>query len=210
MNFFDTMLFISSAAKKTTDNKSVDSGIYRVFHDSVSFKDVRSLLYDIAKKAKYYVRIVSPSTDDRESAVLRLLKSNQIRIFRPLLMSLMHAKEREDLDSDGCIATLDYLYRFDAAYKLCGDGETNMHIALIRKYAFNIEAHYSDSSVQELKDNPPDKLPSEEELVKIIQTLGWSHGGELTKGIGRKKMPPCVGVARGNEAGYTWYSRLHY
>lgn len=174
-------------SEKANRNKSADNGVYRVFCDSVNPKDTRSLLYDIAKKADYYARIVSPSTDDRESEVLLFFKSKRVRIFRPLLMSLMHAKEREDLDSDGYISILDYLYRFYAAYKLCGDGETNMLTGLIRKYAFNIETNYSDSLVRELKDSLRDKLPSEEGFVKIIQTIGWSHKWGAYKGDRAKK-----------------------
>lgn len=96
-------------------------GAYKKIRDFTDPKKAADLLYDLRLKAGYYAEIVEPTSDDRNAEILSFLRTHNVRVFRPLLMSLMHAREIEQLTSEQYDDAIGFIYRFYICYKIIGE-----------------------------------------------------------------------------------------
>lgn len=155
--------------------KNKNDKIYKTIRDASNPQDARNLLYDIQKKAGYYAHISNPDEKEADYSYLRFFVSNRVRVLRPLLISLMHCRDREDISSDEYIEALDYIYKFYVVFKIVGGMESNSLTGTIRKYSHSIETAFNEKSIYEMKEALKAKLPAKESFCSSLHTLGWSH-----------------------------------
>lgn len=154
-------------------------GAYKKIRDFTDPKKAADLLYDIRLKAGYYAEIVEPTSDDRNAEILSFLRTHNVRVFRPLLMSLMHAREIEQLTSEQYDDAIGFIYRFYICYKIIGGMESNHLSDSIVKHSYAIELNCTQQVLDEWKNSFNEKLPSEETFRINLLSLGWSHSWPL-------------------------------
>lgn len=151
-------------------------GVYRRIRDYTDPHKAQDLLDDLRCKADYYSRIVNPSTGSIEGDILSFFKAHRVQVFRPLIMSLMHRLDLEDISLQEYEASLDFIYKFYICYKTVGGLESNQLTDSITKYAFAIEKSFKeDETLLEWRKSFLAKLPSAESFAKRFVALGWSH-----------------------------------
>lgn len=154
-------------------------GAYKKIRDFADPKRTLDLLYDLRLKAGYYAEIVEPTTNDRSAEILGFLRAHNVRVFRPLLMSLMHAHEMERLTDGQYGEAIDFIYRFYICYKTIGGMESNHLTDSIVKHSYAIELNCTQQALDEWKRSFNDKLPSKETYRTNLLSLGWSHSWPL-------------------------------
>lgn len=151
-------------------------GVYRKIRDYTDPHKAQDLLDDLRCKADYYSRIVSPAAESAEGDTLSFFRAHRVQVFRPLIMSLMHRLDLEDISQQEYEASLDFIYKFYICYKTIGDLESNQLTNSITKHAFAIERSFKGSdTIAEWKTSFLAKLPSSESFTKRFMALGWSH-----------------------------------
>jgi len=150
-------------------------GAYKKIRDYTDPKTAADLLYDLRQKADYYAEIINPTTQDHNAEILSFLKAHNVRVFRPLLMSLMHAHDLERINDDEYNDALEFIYRFYICYKIIGGMESNHLTDSIVKHSFAIEINCTEEAINEWKKSFREKLPSRETYKTNLRALGWSH-----------------------------------
>lgn len=151
-------------------------GVYRRIRDYTDPHKAQGLLDDLRCKADYYSRIVNPSAGSVEGDILSFFKAHRVQVFRPLIMSLMHRLDLEDISRREYEASLDFVYKFYICYKTVGGLESNQLTDSITKYAFAIEKSFrAEETLPEWRKSFLAKLPSAESFAKRFIALGWSH-----------------------------------
>lgn len=151
-------------------------GVYSKIRDFTDPKRANELLSDLHLKARYYDRIVNPTSLDAEGRVLCFFKTHNVQVFRPLIMSLMHLLDVESISRDEYDESLDFIYRFYVCYKVIGGLESNQLTDTIGKHAYALERTYRDvETLKAWKESFLEKLPAKETFVKRLSALGWSH-----------------------------------
>ena len=179
MNAFLRHYAIQCCRFSSTDKE----GVYRKIRDYSDSHKTQELLDDIRCKADYYARIMNPKTDSYEGTILSFFKSHNVRVFRPLLLSLMHRLDVEDITQQEYDDSLNFIYKFYICYKTVGGLESSQIIDLITKYAFAVEKTFKqDETLRSWRSSFVSKLPSAESFAKRFAALGWSHSFQLYKG----------------------------
>ncbi|MDO4499166.1 MAG: DUF262 domain-containing HNH endonuclease family protein [Coriobacteriaceae bacterium] len=174
------------AIHKFEFGKNKNDEVYKTIRDASDPNNVKSLLFDIQRKAEYYAHITSSAEGDIDHDVLRFFVSNRVRVFRPLLISLMHCKDREDLSEEEYLDALEFIHKFYIVYKTIGGMESNSLMGTIRKHAFAIKSDFKDISIAEMKKALKGKLPTLEAFCIGLQSLGWSHKWDFYSGSKNK------------------------
>lgn len=154
-------------------------GPYKKIRDFADPAKASDLLFDLKKKAEYYAEILAPTTNDRSAEILLFLKAHNVRVFRPLLMSLMHCRDREQISSQEYCDSLEFIYKFYICYKVVGGMESNHLTDSIVKHSYSLETNYSPEAVEEWRSSFRKKLPSIEAFKTSLGALGWSHQWSL-------------------------------
>lgn len=157
-------------------------GAYKKIRDFTDPKTAAELLYDLRLKADFYAEITDPTTNDRNAFIFSFLKAHNVRVFRPLLMSLMHAHEMERLSDSAYNDAVEFIYRFYICYKIIGGMESNHLTDSIVKHSYAIELNCTEDAIDEWKASFNNKLPSEETYRNSLLSLGWSHVWPLYSG----------------------------
>lgn len=150
-------------------------GPYKKIRDSADPVKASELLFDLKKKAEYYAEIVTPTTGDRNAEILLFFKAHNVKVFRPLLMSLMHCRDREQISLQEYSDSLEFIYRFYICYKVVGGMESNHLTDSIGKHSYLLEKECSPEVIEEWRKSFGSKLPSIEAFKTSLSALGWSH-----------------------------------
>lgn len=151
-------------------------GVYRKIRDYTDPRTTQELLDDLRCKADYYARIVNPVTGTFEGDKLAFLRAHRVQVFRPLIMSLMHRLDLEDITQEEYNSSLDFIYKFYICYKTIGGLESNHLTDSITKYSFAIEKSFKKGeTLEEWRRSFVEKLPSIDSFTKRFFALGWSH-----------------------------------
>lgn len=150
-------------------------GPYKKIRDFTDPKKAADLLFDLKRKADYYAEIVNPTTNDRTAEIFAFLKTHNVRVFRPLLMSLIHAHELESISDDEYGDAIEFIYRFYVCYKTIGGMESNHLTDSIVKHSYAIELNCTQQAMDDWRRSFNEKLPSKETYRTGLLSLGWSH-----------------------------------
>lgn len=155
---------------------SKDKDVYKKIRDTTDPHKAQALLDDLQLKSRSYRRFLNPPDNTYEGIVLSYFKQHRVQVFRPLILSLMHRADVEDIDESTYEDALRFIYQFYVCDKVIGGYESNHLTDSIAKHAFAIEKHFdADETLQAWRASFREKLPSEESFNKSFLALGWSH-----------------------------------
>ena len=182
-----------------TDKQELRQNPYRNIRLNCKKEDVNELLLDITQKANYYYKIINPATSTGERAcseiekrVFSFFKAHRQEQVRPLLLSLMHQRQKEALSEEGYNNALLFLYRFVICYTVVGEEKSNKIRDIILKYAPKIEHSDSSNNIQELERELRDKIPGEQFFLTAFQNLGYSNHTAIFSTETKKKKVQIV------------------
>lgn len=150
-------------------------GIYKKIRDFTDPRDASTLLYDMNLKASYYREILSSGPDSVDGALFAFFRSQRVKVYRPLLLSLMHRREEGVIGDEEYAGTMRFLRAFYICHKVIGGLESNQLTDSIAKHAYDLEMTYKPSSLDSWKDSFRRKLPTASAMRDSLMTLGWSH-----------------------------------
>lgn len=162
--------------------KGDKEGPYKKIRDFTNPEKASELLYDLQKKAGYYSEILNPSTGNEDSKILMFFKAQNVKVFRPLFMSLMHCRELETITEKDYEEALEFLYRFYVCYKIIGGLESANLVDSIARHSYSLETKGSKETLDEWKASFSEKLPSRASFESCLSALGWSNRWDLYKG----------------------------
>lgn len=156
------------------------------------------LYNDIKLKSEYYEKLIHPTPGKEgncssvEYEIFDFFRVKRFEQFRPILLSLMHQKEKEVLDIGKYELTLKYIYNFFVCYTVIGEEKSNKLEDVVFKYAKILEESYSDNVLQEFANSLKGKLPGYEWFLNAFKNIGWSKHYGLYTGEKNKKRVQVV------------------
>lgn len=78
-------------------------------------------------------------------------KAQNVKVFRPLFMSLMHCRELETITEKDYEEALEFLYRFYVCYKIIGGLESANLVDSIARHSYSLETKGSKETLDEWK-----------------------------------------------------------
>ncbi len=171
---------------------------YQAIQKNSRGREIGSLYNDIKLKSEYYEKLVHPTMGDNgncspiEFEIFDFFRVKRFEQFRPILLSLMHQKEKEALDVQKYELTLKYIYNFFVCYTVIGEEKSNKLEDVVFKYAKILEDRYSDDLLQEFANNLKGKIPSYEWFLNAFKNVGWSKHFGLYTGDKNKKRVQVV------------------
>ncbi len=160
--------------------------VYKEIRDLSDPRDAEDLLYDLRRKASYYREITDPDSEQKDGKVFAFFKSQRVRVYRPLLLSLMHRREAEDIDQDTYVKSMRFLRVFHVCHKVIGGLDSNQLTASIAKHSHEIEMAYKESSLDSWIESFKRKLPNKDQTRDALLTLGWSNRWDRYEGTANK------------------------
>lgn len=166
---------------------------YDKIKKEVPINEVNQLFADLQKKANFYRKIVTPSLGEggncteSEYYVFKFLLSNRGVLFRPILLSLMNRRNRNDITENIYNKILYFIKYYFVCYNLIGRETSNKISELVQKHATKLETDYSSESLQTFICDMVSKLPTEDEFKRHFKTLGWSHVHDYYKESATKR-----------------------
>ena len=169
------------------------SSPYQAIQQVTRGQDIATLFDDIVLKSEYYAKIIHPSKGEdgncteTEFVIFDFFRAKRFEQFRPILLSLIHQKELENLSAERYELTLKYIYNFFVCYTIIGEEKSNKLEDVVIKYARLFEENFSDDLLQEFANNLKRKLPSFDWFQNAFMNVGWSDHHDLYKGEKNKK-----------------------
>lgn len=166
--------------RNRTQNGISDYQIIRLANKGLPTQE---LLVDICKKAAYYTKLTNPHIGDEpnctetEYMVYSFFKKRRHEQIRPVLLSLIHQKERKNLSDNMYEETILFLYDFFICYNIIGQENSNKITNIIYEMAYELENNFSDTVLQHFIAKLNSKLPNKENFVNAFSLVGWSHHG---------------------------------
>lgn len=158
------------------NDKKKGMTVYKSIQSATKGRRVNELLDDIRIKSIYYARILTPSIEDRtEFDILTFFRRNRVEQFRPLILSLMHQYQDENIDEEKYHSTLTFLYIFFISYKIIGEENSNKLSDTVYKYAYQIENDFSADKIDECISSLRDKLPTLASFTNSFKNIGYSN-----------------------------------
>ncbi len=166
---------------------------YQAIQKNSRGKQIGDLYNDIKLKSEYYEKLIHPTTGNEgncslvEYEIFDFFRVKRFEQFRPILLSLIHQKEREVLDIQKYELALKYIYNFFVCYTVIGEEKSNKLEDVVFKYAKILEENYSDDLLQEFANNLKNKIPGDEWFLNAFKNIGWSKHFGLYTGERNKK-----------------------
>lgn len=171
---------------------------YQAIQKNSRGKQIGDLYNDIKLKSEYYEKLIHPTLgkegncNQLEYEIFKFFKAKRFEQFRPILLSLMHQKEKEVLDDQKYELALKYIYNFFVCYTVIGEEKSNKLEDVVFKYAKILEENYSDDLLQEFANNLKGKIPSYGWFLNAFKNIGWSKHFGLYEGEKNKKRVQVV------------------
>ena len=165
---------------------NIQEGIsdYKIIQRANKGIPTQDLLYDLQLKSRYYERLVNPSLSgenancsELEYMVYSFFKKRRHEQIRPILLSLIHQKERNILDIKKYEEIILFLYDFVVCYNIIGQGNSNKITNIVYAMAKELENNYSDGLLQKFVSELNEKLPEKDSFYNAFSLVGWSHHG---------------------------------
>ena len=173
---------------KFGDTRDKYSSPYNAIQKNYRGKNVSELLDDIKLKSEYYKKIIHPTIGEDgnctqiEYKVFMFFKAKKFEQFRPIILSLIHQKELERIDSTKYELALKYIYNFFVCYTIIGEEKSNKLEDVVFTYAPLLENEYSDEKLQEFANSLKRKIPGLDWFTNAFKNIGWSNHHDLYKG----------------------------
>lgn len=162
--------------------------IFRILQRAYPKDKVGALMRDIMLKAHYYHTIISPhksgenkNCSEMEYKVFSFFKEKRAEQFRPILLSLMDKKEKNQLSFEKYENALRFLYSFYVCYNIIGEEKSNKLEDVVCKYAPILENNFNEQELDNFINSIKKKIPSLQVFIERFKTLGWSNHNDFYK-----------------------------
>lgn len=156
--------------------------IYEEIKSNTKLSEVNALLDDILLKARYYEKLINPTTGDEnancskvEYEVFNFFNIKRAEQFRPIILSLIHHKENGDISEEKYNTYLLFMYNFFVCYNIIGEDKSNKLEDVVYKHAPILENMYTEDNCKQMLDSLLKRLPNKETFSKSLVNLGWSN-----------------------------------
>lgn len=167
---------------KIDGNDRKDS--YKAIKKYVKANDIEPFYVDFIQKAQYYSKIYNPVLIDGdgnevcskfEYSIFHFLKSKRQEQFRPVILSLMHQKDLENLSKNNYDKALSFIRKFFICYTLIGKEKSNTITYLISDYAQKLEKEYTDTLLDDFFASFKSRIPNKDWFKNAFSSIGYSH-----------------------------------
>lgn len=161
---------------------------YQTIQKATKGQDIGALFDDIKLKSEYYAKLINPSKGEggncteEEFRVFDFFRKKRFEQFRPVLLSLIHQKNKEKITDEDYMLALKYVYNFFVCYSIIGEEKSNKLEDTVFKYAPLLENNYSKQVLQEFANSLKSRLPGYEWFLNSFKNIGWSNHYDLYKG----------------------------
>ena len=162
---------------------------YRIIQKATKGNNIYSLLKDIELKATYYTKFIKPCSvgensncSKLEEEIFSFFRKKKFEQFRPVLLSLIHQFELENISEADYENMLKYIYHFFVCYNVIGAENSNKMEDVVYKYAKILEDDCSKDNLQTLAQTMKNKIPSYEWFFNTFKTIGWSKKDNVYSG----------------------------
>ena len=156
--------------------------IYEEIKYNTNLNEVNTLLDDILLKARYYEKLINPTFGDRnancsrvEYEVFNFFNVKRAEQFRPIILSLIHHKEINNISDEQYNKYLLFMYNFFVCYNIIGEDKSNKLEDVVYKYAPMLEKDCTEENCKQMLDSLLKRLPNKETFSKNLVNLGWSN-----------------------------------
>lgn len=158
------------------NDKKQSISVYKSLQNATRGRNVDKLLDDIKLKSDYYESILNQTNClPKEARIFAFFKAKRVAVFRPVLLSLKHLLSLERISEDRYLSILEFLYNFFICYKIIGQENSNVLSDTVYKYAYMLEANFSDGGLDEFINNLRGKFPTLASFSNSFRNLGYSH-----------------------------------
>lgn len=162
---------------------------YRIIQKNTKGKDIALLLKDISLKASYYQKFISPNVtvdnsncSELENEIFTFLKKKKSEQFRPILLSVVHQYELENMSQTDYENILKFIYNFFVCYNVIGMENSNKLEDIVYKHAKMLEDDYSKDKLISLTTSLKNKIPSFDWFKNAFYNVGWSKQDNIFAG----------------------------
>lgn len=148
--------------------------------------NTKELLYDLKKKSDYYYKMINPQNNCKsesvEFQVFDFFRKKRQEQLRPILLSIIHQKEQNNISEKIYKKILMFLYNYYVCYNIIGEENSNKLTNVVYKYAEIIENNYSQDNLISFTEELKNKLPNEEQFINAFKNIGYSKYGGFYEG----------------------------
>ena len=158
------------------------SSIYKIIFEGTHKEgNINALFEDIVLKTKYYLSILECNDLflDVEKKVFQFFKDKKAEQFRPIILSLMHQKDLQNITDEEYASLIEFIYVFYICYNIIGEEKSNKLEEPIYKYAPILENDYSKNEINNFKVSLAKRLTSRDVFIGIFKNIGWSNHTEF-------------------------------
>ncbi len=181
--------FIKHYTTHRFGNSPSKENAYRIIQKATKGENMNELLKDIALKAKYYHKFLKPNSvgedancTSLEEEIFKFFKKKKFEQFRPILLSLIHQHELENITNTDYDNMIKYIYNFFVCYNVIGAEQSNKMEDIVYKYAKILEQDYSKENLKNLARSMKNKIPSYEWFLNEFKNIGWSKKDNIYSG----------------------------
>ncbi len=162
---------------------------YKIIQDRNRGNDTKLLLRDLARKAEYYLKLVSPikngenqNCSEVEFRIYSFFKKKRQKQMRPVLLSLITKVSEGKITTEKYEKTIIFLYNYYVCYNIIGEESSNRLTDTVNKFAALINKDSSDAILDRFIDEMRKKLPTEKMFINSFKNVGWSHHDNIYSG----------------------------
>ena len=181
--------FIKHYTTHKFGNSAHKESSYRIIQKSTKGENINALLKDIALKSTYYHKFLKPCSKGEEAnctcleeEIFNFFKKKKFEQFRPILLSLIHQYELEQITTIEYENMIKYIYNFFVCYNVIGSENSNKMEDIVYKYAKVLELEYSKENLKKLAVSMKNKIPSYEWFLNAFKNIGWSKKDNIYSG----------------------------
>lgn len=186
------------ATHRFGDTSEKFANSYQAIQKLTRGENIGDLFDDLKLKSEYYSKIVNPSYGTEgncskiEYSIFKFFKKKRFELFRPILLSLIHQNELQNISKEKYELMLKYIYTFFVCYTIIGEEKSNKLMDVVYKYAKPIEEDCTKRLLNEFAKSLKDKIPSLEWFLNSFKNVGWSNHYDLYKGKKNKNRVQIV------------------
>lgn len=166
-----------------------DTSDYKIIREKNKGFSTADLLTDLARKSRYYLKLVSPAKSgdekncsDVEYRIYSFFKKKRQEQMRPLLLSLITKNTSGELSDKLYENTIEFLYNFYICYNIIGEESSNKLTNIVMKYSAKLGRDCSEETIKTFVEELRKKLPSEKMFMNAFRNVGWSHHSSIYEG----------------------------
>lgn len=180
------------ATHKYGNSKGNKETAYKIIQKATKGQHIEELLNDLIRKSEYYIKMDSPKVNiedcsELECEIFTFFKNRRQEQLRPVLLSIMHQKQREKVSEEQYNEILSFLNTFFVCYNIIGEEKSNKLEDTVYKYSQIIENSFSNENLDAFLTSLKNKIPNLDWFTNAVKNVGFSKHYDIYKGEKNKE-----------------------